>query len=156
VPAGNAFVLAAGAHTFSAQVRDPSGNLSVRTPPIAFTVAGAPPVHEEPVPVVTPAPVPAPPTPPAPAKLRVAVKAAGKGTHLRAITLRGVPLDAGVTVTCSCSKRRVSKRGVTRITTFRRLPLHAVLTVTVSAPGSLPAVATVTARRGRAPRVVLR
>jgi hypothetical protein len=109
-----------------------------------------------PTPTPMPAPVPAVPAPAAaPTHLKVAVSASGKGTKLKAVTLRGVPLDATVNVSCTCSHKRVSKRGATRITTFHKLPYKAKLTVTVSAPGASPAVATIMARRGRAPRVSL-
>ena len=137
--------LDAGKHTFSVRA---AGDMSpaVRT----FFVDQSQPG----IAVLAPASTPAPPT--TPTHLKIAVKATGKGTKLKSLTLRGVPLDATVSATCTCSHTRVSKRGATRITAFRKLPLKAKLTVTVSAPGALPTVATITARRGHSPRVSVR
>jgi hypothetical protein len=101
--------------------------------------------------------------------LRVTSKAGRSGTTFRTLQVRNVP--AGSTVRATCRTKRASQKkrcprafrksaasGTVTLKGFtrRRLPVGAVITITVAKPNAIGAAKVLTIRRGKAPRVVSR
>jgi hypothetical protein len=118
---------------------------------------------------IAPAVQPAPIVPQATPRQTIVVtlaytfSAASKSTKLSGLMVKGVPSGSTITVSCKkgCARKSLVKRnahGTVRLTGLvtKRLKVGTVITVTVSRPGAISAVKTLTIRKSKAPQVTTR